>query len=225
MEIAKAKNVIGNEWDNVLAEYFSSSSYALLEEFLENEYKKGAVFPPREQLFSAYKLTDFANVKAVIIGQDPYHTQGVAHGLCFSAMNGSKTPPSLRNIFKELYSDLGIDHTVNTELFSWAKEGILLINAVMSVRKDEANSHKNKGWEQFTEAVICKLNDREKPVVFMLWGANAQYFERFINSEKHLVLKAAHPSPLSASRGFFGCKHFSKTNSFLAEKGLGEIAF
>ncbi len=216
---------IGNDWDDVLSEYFSSQDFAKLNDFLAEEYNSNTIFPPKQNLFLAYKLTEYKNVKAVIIGQDPYHTKGMAQGICFSVPNGSKSPPSLRNIFKELESDTGISHKENSELSSWANSGVLMINAVLTVREGEANSHKNKGWEIFTKQVILSLDKKDSPIVFILWGKNAESFAKYIKNSRHLILTAPHPSPLSAHAGFFGCRHFSRTNDFLSANGLSPISW
>jgi uracil-DNA glycosylase len=210
---------IGNEWDEILAEEFKKEYYLKLREFLVEEYKSKIVYPNKKDIFNAIKFTPYENVKAVIIGQDPYHGKGQAHGLCFSVNKGVEIPPSLKNIYKELKSDLKIETPIHGCLIDWAKEGVLLLNTVLTVREGEANSHKGKGWEQVTDRIIIELNKREKPIVFILWGNNAKTKEPLITNEKHLILKAAHPSPLSAHNGFWGCKHFSKTNDFLRQFG------
>lgn len=215
---------LGNEWDNLLADEFKKDYYTNLRKILIKEYKTQTIYPDMYDLFNALKYTSYSDVKAVIIGQDPYHGAGQAHGLSFSVKKGVMPPPSLKNIFKEIQSDLGIDNSgKHGELTSWAKSGVLLLNAVLSVREATPNSHKNIGWEQFTDKIISLLNERETPVVFILWGANAKAKANLITNKRHLILTAAHPSPLSAHNGFFGCKHFSKTNEFLASNNIVPI--
>ncbi|MDD2484452.1 MAG: uracil-DNA glycosylase [Eubacteriales bacterium] len=209
----------GNDWDALLAPEFEKEYYKNLRRFLIEEYNSNTVYPSMYDLFNALKHTPYASVKAVILGQDPYHGPGQAHGLCFSVMKGTPKPPSLENIFKELEADLGYPKPNHGCLTDWADHGVLLLNAVLSVRAGEANSHKGRGWELFTDRVISLLNEREKPMVFLLWGANAKAKGPLITNERHLVLTAAHPSPLSAYNGFYGCKHFSKTNAFLERTG------
>ena len=213
---------IGNSWDQILKEDFESESYLKLREFLKQEYKTHVVYPDAHDLFNALKYTPYENVKAVILGQDPYYNPGQAHGLCFSVKPGVETPKSLINIFKEIEDDVGIKNT-SPYLVPWAEEGVLLLNTVLSVRKGEPQSHINKGWEVLTDSIIKKLNDRDKPIVFLLWGAPARKKKALIDTNKHLVLECAHPSPLSAYNGFFGCKHFSKTNAFLEKNGIKPI--
>ncbi len=210
---------IGNEWDERLKGEFDKEYYVKLRRFLAKEYKNATVFPDMYDIFNALKYTSYSDVKAVILGQDPYHGEGQAHGLCFSVKKGVEPPPSLKNIFKEINTDLGIPISRHGELTSWAKQGVLLLNAALTVRKAEPNSHKGMGWEIFTDRVIELLNEREKPMVFLLWGANARQKKKLITNPKHKILETAHPSPLSAYNGFFGCRHFSKTNEFLAEIG------
>lgn len=214
---------IGNDWDNILKEDFDSESYAALRTFLRNEYTSNTIYPNMYDIFNALKYTAYSDVKVVIIGQDPYHGEGQAHGLSFSVKPGIPAPPSLVNIFKELYSDLGITPPNHGCLEKWAKQGVLLLNAVLTVRASQPNSHKGKGWEIITDSVIQNLNQREEPMVFMLWGANAGAKRALITNPNHLVLRAAHPSPLSAYNGFFGCRHFSKANAFLSSKGITPI--
>ncbi len=213
---------IGNSWDGLLADVFASEGYAKLREFLKYEYSHYTVYPDMHDIFNALRYTAYEDVKAVIIGQDPYHGPGQAHGLCFSVKPDVETPPSLVNIFKEIKSETGIDNT-SPYLVPWAKQGVLMLNAVLTVRAGQANSHKGMGWEQVTDAVIRRLNDREKPVVFLLWGGNARAKKAFVTAPQHLVLECAHPSPLSAYNGFFGCGHFVKTNKFLTEHGFDPI--
>ncbi len=215
--------MIGNSWDTILKEEFEKEYFIKLIAFLDEEYASGSVYPPRDEIFSALKYTTYEDVKIVIIGQDPYHEEGQAHGLCFSVKPGVQTPPSLVNMYKELGADLGCYTPNNGYLTKWAKQGILLLNAVLTVRGGQANSHRKKGWENFTDAVIKKLNEREKPVIFLLWGNNAKEKLEFITNPKHYVLSAAHPSPLSATRGFMGCRHFSKANKILQNENITPI--
>lgn len=213
---------IGNSWDNVLKDDFGGENYQNLRRFLAEEYRTHTVYPDMHHIFSALKETAFEDVKVVIIGQDPYHNPGQAHGMCFSVMPGTDTPPSLVNVFKEIKSDLGIANT-NPYLIDWAKQGVLLLNAVLTVRAGQAGSHRGKGWEILTDSIIKKLNERKEPIVFMLWGAYARSKKGYVTNPNHLVLECAHPSPLSAYNGFFGCKHFSKCNEFLTQNGLKPI--
>ena len=215
--------MIGNNWDNILKDEFEKEYFIKLMAFLDEEYASGPVYPPRDEIFSALKYTAYEDVKIVIIGQDPYHEEGQAHGLCFSVKPGVQTPPSLVNMYKELGTDLGCYTPNNGYLTKWANQGILLLNAVLTVRGGQANSHRKKGWENFTDAVIKKLNEREKSVIFLLWGNNAKEKLQFITNPKHYVLSAAHPSPLSASRGFMGCRHFSKANTILQNENMPPI--
>jgi len=214
---------IGNSWDEVLAGEFEKEYYLELREFLKSEYSTHQVYPPMEHIFRALKETPYDKVKAVILGQDPYHEPGQAQGLCFSVPEGVKQPPSLVNIFKEMQADLGVRPPSHGNLLTWAHQGVLLLNTVLTVREHEANSHKNKGWEQFTDRVISLLNDREDPVVFILWGANAKAKASLITNDRHCILTGAHPSPLSAHNGFWGGKYFSKANEFLEERGYEPI--
>ena len=213
---------IGNSWDNILKDDFGGENYQNLRRFLAEEYRTHTVYPDMHHIFSALKETAFEDVKVVIIGQDPYHNPGQAHGMCFSVMPGTDTPPSLVNVFKEIKSDLGIANT-NPYLIDWAKQGVLLLNAVLTVRAGQAGSHRGKGWEILTDSIIKKLNERNEPIVFMLWGAYARSKKGYVTNPNHLVLECAHPSPLSAYNGFFGCKHFSKCNEFLTQNGLKPI--
>ena len=207
---------IANEWDGLLADQFSADYYLSLREFLKNEYKTRTIFPPMNDIFNALKLTSYSDVKVVILGQDPYHEIGQAHGLCFSVKEGIKPPPSLVNIYKELYADLGITvDTTRGDLTKWAKNGVLLLNTALTVRQGAAASHRGKGWEKLTDRIIELLGQRERPIVFMLWGNHARQKKALIKGDQHLVLECAHPSPLSAYNGFFGCKHFSKAKEFL----------
>lgn len=215
---------IGNDWDALLAPTFASAQYAALREFLKEEYRTQRIHPDMYDIFNALKTTPCSAVKAVILGQDPYHAPGQAHGLSFSVRKGVQPPPSLVNIFKEIQADLGINNLGGDgELTRWAQNGVLLLNAVLTVREGQANSHKNKGWEYVTDAVIRVLNEQPQPIVFLLWGANARAKSALLNNPNHLVLTCAHPSPLSAFNGFFGCRHFSKTNAFLTEHGVEPV--
>ncbi len=214
---------LGNSWDELLGDEFESKYYLNLREFLKKEYKNQNIFPERNNIFEAFKLTDYNDVKVVILGQDPYHGKGQAHGLAFSVSPNTPIPPSLMNIYKELRDDVGTFIPNNGYLIPWAEQGVLLLNTVLTVRQLSPNSHKNAGWEKLTDKAIHLLSERQKPMVFMLWGKNAQEKEIFIDSEKHLVLKAPHPSPLSAHRGFFGCRHFSAANRFLKQQDNGKI--
>jgi uracil-DNA glycosylase len=194
-----------------------------LRTFLQNEQRQYRTYPPNLQIFNAFNLTPFHDVKVVILGQDPYHGVGQAHGLCFSVPDGVAFPPSLQNIFQEISTDLGISVPTSGNLERWAKQGVFLLNTTLTVRAHSPLSHQNQGWEQFTDAVIRKLSDERENLVFMLWGSHAQSKERLIDTSKHLILKTVHPSPLSAYRGFFGCKHFSKTNAYLQEQGIAPV--
>ena len=213
----------GNEWDEIMAGEFDLPYYKQLREFLKQEYFTKEIYPDMNNIFNAMKHASYSDIKAVILGQDPYHEPGQANGLCFSVQKGCPIPPSLQNIYKELNADLGIPPAPHGELYKWADNGVLLLNTVLTVRRGQANSHKGKGWEIFTDDVIKKLNEREKPMVFLLWGANARSKKQFITNPNHLVLEAAHPSPLSAYNGFFGCRHFSKCNAFLEAHGIEPV--
>lgn len=213
-----------NEWDELLKDEFEKEYYLQLRQKLINEYKTQRIYPGMYDIFNAMKLTSYNDVKCVIIGQDPYHGEGQAHGLSFSVRKGIVPPPSLVNIFKEIRDDVGINNLgKHGELTKWAKDGVLLLNSVLTVRANQARSHHGLGWENFTTDVIKLLDRREKPMVFMLWGADAKSKQMFINNPNHLILKSAHPSPLSAYNGFFGCRHFSKANEFLKANGMDEI--
>ncbi len=214
---------LGNDWDNILADEFQKPYYFELREFLKKEYATQTVYPNMHDIFNALKLTSFEDTKVVIIGQDPYHGFGQAHGLCFSVKKGVAPPPSLKNIYKELHSDIGFEIPGHGELTYWAQQGVLLLNNVLTVREASPNSHKGKGWEIFTDRVINELNKKSSPVVFLLWGANAQKKAEIITNPIHKKLISVHPSPLSASRGFLGCKHFSKTNDILRENRINPI--
>lgn len=214
---------IGNEWDALLADEIRKDYYLRLREFLKQEYTTRRIYPPMEDIFNALRHTSYSDVRAVILGQDPYHGAGQAHGMCFSVRKGTPPPPSLQNIFKELKADLGIDPPDHGELTAWADSGVLLLNTVLTVREGQANSHRGMGWEQFTDRIIELLNQRQQPIVFLLWGGNARSKARLITNPQHLILQCAHPSPLSAYNGFFGCRHFSKTNEFLVQHGMQPI--
>lgn len=214
---------IGNEWDSLLAEEFKKDYYLRLRSILANEYKTQTIYPNMYDIFNALKYTSYSDVKAVILGQDPYHGPGQAHGLCFSVKKGVEAPPSLKNIFKEIKDELGIEPPNHGELTAWTKQGVLLLNTVLTVRAGQANSHKGLGWESFTDKVIELLNERNKPIVFLLWGANARQKTTLITNPAHLILSCAHPSPLSAYNGFFGCGHFKRCNDFLISNGEDPI--
>ncbi len=213
---------LGNGWDALLKEEFASDYYLKLRQFLKAEYLGSGhrIFPPMNDIFNALKATDYNDVKVVILGQDPYHGIGQAHGLCFSVCKGVVPPPSLVNIYKELQADLGITPPSHGCLTDWARNGVLLLNAVLTVREGQAGSHRGRGWEQFTDRIIELLNRREKPMVFMLWGNYAKAKASLIDGSRHKILTAAHPSPLSAWNGFFGCRHFSAANEFLGEDAV-----
>ncbi|HLG34269.1 MAG TPA: uracil-DNA glycosylase [Bacteroidia bacterium] len=211
-------------WTSILHEQFRSPYFSELKQFLAEEKNSGkTIYPPVKNIFSAFDLTPFENVKVVLLGQDPYHGAGQAHGLCFSVPDGVRPPPSLGNIFKEMKTDLGIPIPQSGNLQKWAKQGVLLINATLTVRANTPGSHQNKGWETFTDAVIRRLSEEKSGLVFILWGKYAQAKEALIDKTKHHVLKAAHPSPFSADSGFFGCRHFSKTNELLKQQGKEPI--
>jgi uracil-DNA glycosylase len=214
---------IGNDWDDILKEEWKSPYYLYLRSVLKEEYSTKTIYPDKYDIFNALKFTPFEKVKAVIIGQDPYHGEGQAHGLCFSVKKGVDIPPSLKNIYKELKSDIGIDPVNHGYLKDWADQGVLMLNTVLTVRQGQAASHRGHGWEHFTDHVIEKLNAKQTPVVFLLWGKPAAEKAKIITNPIHLKLEAPHPSPLSAHRGFFGCKHFSKANEFLAANGIDPI--
>ena len=214
---------ISNDWLQPLSEEFSKSYYKKLYQTVCQEYAAGPVFPPADDIFNAFHLTPLADVKVVIIGQDPYHNYNQAHGLCFSVRPSVEIPPSLLNIYKELQDDLGCYIPNNGYLVKWAKQGVLLLNTVLTVRAHQANSHQNIGWEEFTDAVIRIVDEQDQPIVFLLWGRPAQMKKQLLTNPNHLILEAPHPSPLSAYRGFFGCKHFSKSNEFLVSHGREPI--
>jgi uracil-DNA glycosylase len=215
--------VIHESWKLHLMDEFKAPYFQALKTFLQEEKKQFPVYPPGSQIFAAFDNTPFDRVKVVILGQDPYHGMGQAHGLCFSVPYGIKAPPSLVNIFREIQSDLGIPVPPHGNLETWGRQGVFLLNATLTVRANQPGSHQNKGWELFTDSVISKLSGSTKGLVFLLWGKYAQAKEVLIDPDKHLVLKAAHPSPYSADAGFFGCRHFSKTNNYLTANGKTEI--
>jgi uracil-DNA glycosylase len=214
---------ISNDWLEAIEGEFRKPYYRELYKFIEAEYKNHIIYPKAEDIFNAFHLTPLSEVKVVILGQDPYHNEGQAHGLCFSVNPGKELPPSLLNIYKELNEDMGCYIPNNGYLEKWAREGVLLLNAVLTVRAHQAFSHRGKGWENFTDAVIKAVNEQNRPIVFILWGKPAQSKKRMLTNKKHLILEAPHPSPLSAYRGFFGSKPFSKTNEFLVSQGLEPI--
>ena len=214
---------IADSWKEKLAREFEKEYFTQLTLFVKNEYQTQTVYPPGKEIFRAFDSCAFEDVKVVIIGQDPYHGPGQANGLCFSVREGLRLPPSLQNIFKEIHKDLGKPIAASGDLQRWAQQGVLLLNATLTVRGASPGSHQNKGWEVFTDAVIKTISDRMTHVVFLLWGAYAQKKGEVIDRGKHLVLMSAHPSPFSADRGFFGCRHFSKANEYLRSKGLREI--
>lgn len=217
------RNILHNSWNNILGSEFDKEYYNNLHDFLVTEYKTKNIFPNMYDIFNALHYTEYQDVKVVILGQDPYHGPNQAHGLSFSVKPGIPAPPSLKNIFKELHSDLGCYIPNNGYLKSWADQGVLLLNTVLTVQAGNANSHKGKGWEIFTDRVISVLNDREDPVIFILWGNNAISKKKLITNKQHYILQSVHPSPLSANRGFFGSKPFSKTNEILKQLGKEPI--
>ena len=214
---------ISPTWKQRLSHEFEKDYFLKLTDFVREEYKHHTIYPPGREIFRAFDCCDFDNVKVVIIGQDPYHGPGQANGLCFSVRDGIRMPPSLVNIFKEIQQDLGKPFPPNGDLERWARQGVLLLNATLTVRASSAGSHQSKGWEEFTDSVIKTISDEKGHVVFLLWGAYAQKKGEIIDRKKHYVLMSAHPSPFSADRGFFGCRHFSKANEYLRSKGLKEI--
>jgi uracil-DNA glycosylase len=220
---AKMNVKIAPTWKSHLSDEFQKPYFLQLTEFIKSEYQNHVIYPPGKEIFKAFDSCDFEDVKVVIIGQDPYHGPGQANGLCFSVRDGVRMPPSLQNIFKEIHADLGKPMPASGNLERWARQGVLLLNATLTVRASTPGSHQNKGWEIFTDAVIKTISDQMENVVFLLWGAYAQKKGEVIDRHKHLVLMSAHPSPFSADRGFFGCKHFSKANAYLKSKGLEEI--
>ena len=214
---------IGNDWDSLLSNEFEKDYYLSLREFLKAEYFSRRIYPPMHDIFNALKYTSYENARVVILGQDPYHGEGQAHGLCFSVKSGVPHPPSLKNIFNELSDSLGIAPPVSGELVGWAKQGVLLLNTTLTVREGSPQSHKGKGWEILTDKIIELMNEKEMPVVFMLWGGNARAKKSLITNKKHLILECAHPSPLSAYAGFFGSNHFAKANQYLESVGEAPI--
>lgn len=215
--------MIGNDWDNELSTVFNGEGFKKFYHIVEHEYATKTIFPPKDYIFNALKLTSYKDVKVVIVGQDPYHGINEAHGLSFSVQKGVKVPPSLKNIYKELYDDLGVKPCDNGDLTRWAKQGVLLLNSVLTVEKDKPASHKNLGWERLTDYIIKLLDNKEDPVVFILWGNFAKSKSSLITNPKHLVITSPHPSPFSARYGFFGSKPFSKTNDFLKKNHLEPI--
>ena len=215
--------MIGNDWDKKLELIWNSEGFKKFYKIIENEYENKIIFPPKSYIFNSLKLTPFSNTKVVIVGQDPYHGDGEAHGLSFSVQDGIKIPPSLQNIYKELNSDLGIPIHKKGDLTKWATEGVLMLNAVLTVEKDKPASHRNIGWELLTDYIIKILNQKEEPVVFILWGNFAKEKKKYITNPNHYIITSSHPSPFSARNGFFGSKPFSKTNDFLKSKNIKEI--
>lgn len=214
--------MIGNDWDLILKDEYNKEYFLKIKDKVRNEYANKVIFPPAKKVFYALRETSFKNTRVVILGQDPYHGEGEANGLCFSVNEGIKMPPSLKNIYKELYDDVGVVKT-STDLSDWAKSGVLLLNSVLTVEKDKPASHKWIGWEEFTDSIIKKLNEKDEPVVFILWGNFAKEKAKYITNPKHLVITSSHPSPFSVNYGFFGSKPFSRTNKFLKDNGLKEI--
>ena len=208
---------IGNSWDALLADQFTAPYYLQLREFLKEEYRAGAVYPPAAEIFNALKATPYEKVKVVLLGQDPYHGEGQAHGMCFSVRKGVPLPPSLKNIYKELERELAIPPASHGCLQKWAEQGVLLLNTALTVREGKPASHRGKGWEILTDRIITLLDERPEPIVFLLWGNHARAKKDLIKNPRHLILESAHPSPLSARSGFFGCDHFIKANAFLKE--------
>ena len=215
--------LVGNNWDNILQEEYNKDYFKNIDKFINKEYKEKTIYPPKSKILRALSLTSYDDVKVVILGQDPYHGEGEANGLAFAVSNGIKLPPSLQNIYKELYNDLGIKPAMVGNLECWAKEGVLLLNAVLTVEKDKAASHKNIGWEEFTDSIIKKINEKNEPVVFILWGNFAKSKKQYITNPKHYVIESSHPSPFSCNYGFFGSRPFSKTNKFLRDNNIKEI--
>ena len=214
---------LNNDWNEVLSDVMASDKFLELKEFLNEEYTNNVIYPVKENVFTALNLTSYKDVKVVIIGQDPYHEPNQAHGLAFSVLEGIKLPPSLKNIYKEIESDLGVVMSGTGNLTPWAEQGVLLLNNVLTVKAHEANSHKGKGWEFFTDKIVEKLNEREDQIIFVFWGNNAKSKQKLITNPNHVVLMGPHPSPLSAYHGFFGCKHFSKINEILKSDNKKEI--
>lgn len=214
---------LGNGWDDIIGDEFQKDYYKRLRCYLKGEYQRETIYPSMYDIFNALKYTPYDDVKVVILGQDPYHRPNQAHGLCFSVKNSVRKPPSLNNIFKELNADVGAYIPNNGCLIKWAKQGVLLLNTILTVREGKPMSHKGQGWETFTEEVLKKLNNRQKPIIFMLWGNPAKNKKHLITNKNHYILEAAHPSPLSAYNGYFGCKHFSKANEILINLGQNPI--
>ncbi len=217
--------LVGNNWDKILEEEYYKEYFINIVKYINKAYKERPIFPPKNYILRALSLTDYNDVKVVILGQDPYHGIGEANGLAFSVNDGIKLPPSLKNIYKELNSDLGLDIPSTGDLTCWAKEGVLLLNSVLTVEKDKPASHKNLGWEKFTDAIIRKVNEKNNPVVFILWGNFAKSKKSLITNPKHLVIESSHPSPFSCNYGFFGSRPFSRTNEFLKKNNIKEINF
>lgn len=218
-------NLVGNKWDDILKEEYQKEYFKKIVLYINRAYKERPIYPPKNYILRALSLTDYDDVKVVILGQDPYHGVGEANGLCFAVNKGIKLPPSLQNIYKELNSDLGIPIATTGDLTCWAKEGVLLLNSVLTVEKDKPASHKNLGWETFTDTIISKVNEKETPVVFILWGNFAKSKKRLITNPNHLVIESSHPSPFSCHSGFFGSRPFSRTNEFLKNNNIKEIDF
>ncbi len=214
---------INNDWDGLLKDEFQKEYYLELEASLRAEYHKEIIYPPEDKIFEALRLTAYGDVKVVILGQDPYCNENQAHGLAFSVQKGVRIPPSLQNIYRELADDMGCYIPDNGYLVPWTRQGVLLLNTILTVKAGASNSHRGRGWENFTDRIIELLNERDAPIAFLLWGNQAKGKGKYITNERHLVLEAAHPSPFSAHKGFFGCKHFSKTNGFLRKGGQGEV--
>jgi len=217
--------MISNDWKEILDNEFQQGYYRVLDKFVKNEYKTKAIFPIKEEIFNAFEMCSFSNTKVIILGQDPYHNFNQAHGLAFSVLRGNKVPPSLKNIYKELESDLGITPPNHGELTSWAEEGVLLLNTILTVEHNKPLSHKGQGWETFTDSIIEKLDKDDRPKVFVLWGNNAITKKTLIKNRKHLILTSSHPSPFSARYSFFGSRVFSKINTFLRKTNQKEISF
>ena len=214
---------LSNDWDDLLKDEFTKDYYLSLREFLKSEYRSRRIYPPMNDIYNALRYTSLSDTRVVILGQDPYHGPGQAHGLCFSVKEGVPHPPSLKNIFKELYDELGIKAPESGELTGWAKQGVLLLNTTLTVREASPQSHKGQGWETLTDKIISIVNEKSSPVVFMLWGGNARAKKSLITNKNHLILECAHPSPLSAYNGFFGCGHFAKANIFLEKCNIAPI--
>ena len=222
-EVLRVMVHIGNDWDNLLTDEFGKDYYLKLREFLKTEYSTARIYPPMNDIYNALKYTSYDLARVVILGQDPYHGPGQAHGLCFSVKSGIQPPPSLKNIYKELSSEFGIAPPASGELSGWAAQGVLLLNTTLTVREGAPQSHKGRGWEILTDRIISLMNEKTRPVVFLLWGSNARAKKALITNRAHLVLECAHPSPLSAYNGFFGCNHFSLANEFLVKNGEAPI--